>query len=266
MSTPVAIYNDRQITDEDIAYQLYLLEDDNQEQAVLQYLIVDTIYNRAIDEKYYPEEEAILERLRLLEENGSLDSILSVMSISKDQFRVFLEKDDVVNRWLEDEHDVNEDELEQFYEDRFADMNIPETLHLRHILITIENPNDDEEVKLAKERILEVEQSSLSFENKALKYSECPSAMNGGDLGWSRREKLYPEISKVITEDSKPGDTFIVQTEMGFHFVEFLGKKEESKLSEEEKRNLARKRFNELKNRATVKALADNIKRNLSFM
>ena len=53
----------------------------------------------------------------------------------------------------------------------------------------------------------------------ALKYSECPTALNGGLLGTVHRGKLYPELEPVAFA-LQPGELSAVATSpMGVHLL-----------------------------------------------
>lgn len=266
MNTVVAEYEGRKITGDDIAYQLYLLENSDTELATLQYLIVDAILEDAEKEGLSVDDSLADEKLRLLEKSGSLQEILSSTGLSQSRLRHELLKDEIVNLWMEAEHNIKDEDLKQYYRDHFADEIDPEIVHLRHILITITNRDDPEEREEAEKRMEEIENSKLSFENLAMRYSECPSAVNGGDLGNTKISDLYPEIAMAL-KDRQPGpERFVVETEMGLHLIEFLERKVAGTMDEEAKRKIARKKFSNLKNKATLKALAGRIKRNLVML
>ncbi|MDI3482400.1 MAG: peptidyl-prolyl cis-trans isomerase [Candidatus Methanomethylophilaceae archaeon] len=79
-----------------------------------------------------------------------------------------------------------------------------------HILVQSE--------KKAKE-IMEFVNGGETFESMAKKYSECPSAKNGGDLGWFGRGKMVPEFENAAFK-AKPGTVVgPVRTQFGWHLI-----------------------------------------------
>lgn len=65
----------------------------------------------------------------------------------------------------------------------------------------------------------------LFFEEAAKKYSICPSASVGGDLGYFSRGQMVPEFEEAafgleINEISRP-----VQTQFGYHIIKLTDRK-----------------------------------------
>ncbi len=64
-----------------------------------------------------------------------------------------------------------------------------------------------------------------SFEYYAMKYSMCPSAKNGGYLGYFERGQMVPEFEKKafsmnVGEVSSP-----IRTQFGWHLIKVIDKK-----------------------------------------
>ncbi|WP_226685745.1 nitrogen fixation protein NifM [Stutzerimonas stutzeri] len=99
----------------------------------------------------------------------------------------------------------------------------PATRLARHILITI---NEDfpengrtsawRRINLIAERLLRKPQR---FAEQALKHSECPSAMDGGNLGLVRPGMLYPQLEACLFALRAGEIGPVVETPMGFHLV-----------------------------------------------
>lgn len=86
-------------------------------------------------------------------------------------------------------------------------------IHPRHILV----PRAD-----LAQSILSRLQSGESFETLAQTYSICPSAADGGDLGWLRRGDAvmeFEEAAFALTPGSMSG---VVHTSMGYHIIKLL--------------------------------------------
>lgn len=118
---------------------------------------------------------------------------------------------------------INEIDVRLFYEmhrDRFE---TPEVRVARHILITI-NPDYVENTAVAAmSRMQEVERKlagrASRFADLAGRYSECPSAMEGGRLGDIRRGVLYPELDAALFRMAQGGLSPIIETEAGLHIL-----------------------------------------------
>ncbi|QUN05332.1 nitrogen fixation protein NifM [Shewanella yunxiaonensis] len=93
--------------------------------------------------------------------------------------------------------------------------------YLKQILITINNDYAENQPDNARSRIRHVRElaDSKDFAALALQYSECPSAMEQGLLGWCEESKLFPEIAAALPA-LQPGEVSApIETELGFHLV-----------------------------------------------
>ncbi len=88
------------------------------------------------------------------------------------------------------------------------------TAHALHILVKSEAK--------AKE-ILEQLKKGAKFQALAKKYSTCPSAKRGGDLGEFRQGSMVPQFDKAVFKNETL-TPFIVKTRFGWHVVKTLWK------------------------------------------
>jgi len=114
----------------------------------------------------------------------------------------------------------------------------PEFRKARHILITI-NPdfaeNSREQViKKSSELAGLLQKKPSRFAEKARKYSECPTAMNGGDLGLLKKGVLFPSLDKKLFEMEVGEISDIVESPMGFHILLCDGLQQEGLVDVEE--------------------------------
>ncbi len=86
-------------------------------------------------------------------------------------------------------------------------------IHARHILV----PQAD-----LAQSILSRLQSGESFETLAQTYSICPSAADGGDLGWLRRGDAVIEFEEAAFALSPGSMSGVVHTSMGYHVIKLL--------------------------------------------
>ena len=150
---------------------------------------------------------------------------------------------------------ITEEEIKKYYEDNNEIFKSEETASAKHILV-----DTLDQIKKIKAEIT----NGMSFEEAAKKYSKCPSASQGGDLGSFTRGKMVPEFEKVafelkIGEISEP-----VKTQFGYHLIQ-LDKKSSGKVkSLEESRqmiveNISHQKQNE-KYMSSVTELKDKYK------
>jgi peptidyl-prolyl cis-trans isomerase C len=90
------------------------------------------------------------------------------------------------------------------------DVKPPKSIKASHILVAHEYEIQDLQRALAEGK---------SFADLAQKFSKCPSAMRGGDLGYFGKTRMVAEFSEAafalaINEVSKP-----VKTKFGYHLI-----------------------------------------------
>ena len=110
---------------------------------------------------------------------------------------------------------VTDEDIKNFYDENPDHFTIPEQIHAVHILI----PNDENsEEKLALlQRELE---QGVSFSDLAMEHSACPSAQNGGSLGFFGRGQMVPEFEEAAFALNEPGDiSEPVQSNFGWHII-----------------------------------------------
>ncbi|MDO5524077.1 MAG: peptidylprolyl isomerase [Bacteroidia bacterium] len=102
---------------------------------------------------------------------------------------------------------------------------IPTTLEVQ--IITVEPVVPLAETDAVKDRLRDyteqINSGENSFSTLALLYSEDPSAVKGGELGFMSRSGFVPEFSNVafaLNDPSKVSN--IVETEYGFHIIQLI--------------------------------------------
>jgi nitrogen fixation protein NifM len=116
---------------------------------------------------------------------------------------------------------VDEAQVQAWYERNRTRMVLPERRVGRHILITLNEDYADNTRVRAQQRLGKVADALLAgadFAELALAHSECPSALNGGNLGEVRRGQLYPELETVLF-DLSPGEVRAVESPLGLHLI-----------------------------------------------
>ncbi|MEK7990708.1 MAG: nitrogen fixation protein NifM [Thiotrichaceae bacterium] len=169
----------------------------------------------AIRERYPSQDEFSIELAR----NGLNIDLL------KAALRRVLHADNVLVAVGHEIEPVTDSDIRAFYakyQDRF---NTPETRTARHILITI-NKDYAENTREQAQKRMEVIASELGstisteqFGKLAEKYSECPTAMQQGQLGTIPTGKLYPELDEILFKLAEGTISKILKSELGFHIL-----------------------------------------------
>lgn len=118
---------------------------------------------------------------------------------------------------------INDVDVRLFYEmhrDRFA---TPETRVARHILITLNEDFAENTLAAARARMDQVlgrlQGRVNRFADMARRFSECPTAMQGGRLGEIRRGMLYPQLDAVLFSLGEGRLSPVVESEIGLHVI-----------------------------------------------
>lgn len=121
---------------------------------------------------------------------------------------------------------VSDVEISIFYHSHPEKFRMPEKRQARHILISINSDYPENTYEKALERIIDIKEQlkrkPFRFPELALKNSECPTAMNGGDLGTITPGILYPELDAVLFKMKEQAISEVIQTELGFHLIQCL--------------------------------------------
>lgn len=118
---------------------------------------------------------------------------------------------------------VSDIDVRLFYEmhhERFA---TPERRLASHILITV-NPDFPENTHAAalgrmQEIVAKMAGRSNRFDEFARRYSECPTAMDGGRLGEVQRGQLHAELDATLFGMQENRISGIAESEMGLHLL-----------------------------------------------
>lgn len=87
-----------------------------------------------------------------------------------------------------------------------------------HLLLTVDN--DDSAVERQIRRFYqEIATSRQAFSRLAQRYSHCPSALEGGRLGWISQGLLYPELDAALFMLEENGLSLPVETALGWHLL-----------------------------------------------
>jgi peptidyl-prolyl cis-trans isomerase C len=119
--------------------------------------------------------------------------------------------------------EVNEVEIGIYYHLHAEQFNRPELREVSHIFISL-NPDYPENTREnAWARIQDIRARLLKkphkFAELALKYSECPTSLNGGVLGKVPRGKLYPELDAALFSMKAGEISEVLESEIGFHVL-----------------------------------------------
>src|SRR5258708_38213520 len=122
---------------------------------------------------------------------------------------------------------ISDDELKLQYQQNIQQYQLPNRVHVEHILLMTVGKTDAEaeEIRQKAEDVLKQATKGAKFEDLAKKYSEDPGTKDkGGDLGWITQGQTVPEFEKTAFGLDKGKISDLVKTQYGFHIIKVLDK------------------------------------------
>ncbi len=174
-----------------------------------------------------------LEKIKYFLKSNPNDSDKSLEEILKTQGSNIGELEDEIRRTLALskylDGRVDDEEKSKYFEANINAFN-GEKVKASHVLIDTTKLKTEAELEKAKQKIEEVKKeidNGADFAEMAREYSTCPSAENGGDIGFFQRKGSLVEefaeaaFSMKVGEISEP-----VKTQFGYHIIKVTDKEE----------------------------------------
>jgi peptidyl-prolyl cis-trans isomerase C len=198
-----------------------------------------------------------------------LDAALQAVSLPQDYFRKQLERNLLVNKYLQKIRDaqpeVTEEEMQKFYKENEDKFENPERVRASHILIKVEQNAKPEERAAARKKaqdVLKRLKAGEDFAAVAKEVSDCPSAQQGGDLGFFSRGQMVPPFEQAAFS-LQPGKlSDIVETQFGYHIIKVAEHQKAAKVPYEEAKERIRSYLKQQQERFALRdTLQDRVKR-----
>ncbi|MCX7982099.1 MAG: peptidyl-prolyl cis-trans isomerase [Syntrophales bacterium] len=119
----------------------------------------------------------------------------------------------------------SEKEVKEFYDKNRDKFKIPESVHVRHILVASGKEDTDAMKAEKKEKIEQIRKALLGgadFGQLAKEKSDCPSRERGGDLGVFIKGQMTKKFEEAAFKQKKGEIGPIVETEFGWHIIQVL--------------------------------------------
>ncbi|OZG71498.1 molecular chaperone SurA [Hahella sp. CCB-MM4] len=172
--------------------------------------------------------------------NQTMESIAQQNGLSLDAFQQQLAKDGVTyqgaraqikremlisrvqQRRVNPRVRITEKEVEDFLKSAAGKANSQEEYRIAHILLSNDSGRDN--LALAQE-IIDKLKAGGSFAELAATYSSSSTALDGGDLGWRKRDEL-PTLFTEVVPKLQPGEVSPpIETSGGVHLVKLTDKR-----------------------------------------
>jgi peptidyl-prolyl cis-trans isomerase D len=120
------------------------------------------------------------------------------------------------------EAEVSPQEVQEYYDMNIEQYQRPQRVRVRHILIRVSpdaGPDVVEQAHKKAEKVHAEARRNANFAALARKYSDDPSASEGGDLGYFSRGEMDPALGEVVFSLGKGEISPVVRTRYGFHIL-----------------------------------------------
>lgn len=183
----------------------------------------EQVLRTLIDEKLQMQEAKRLEVVADPKEvDETLTSIAEQNNMTPDQLRETLERSgvsieslltqikaeiawaDLVRKKFLSRISPGDEQVDEVLARMEANVGRPEYL-IAEIFLSVESPDDDEEVRRSALRLADQLQQGAPFNAVARQFSQAATAATGGDLGWVAEGQLSKELDKALA-DITPGD------------------------------------------------------------
>lgn len=152
--------------------------------------------------------------------------------LTESTVKEFARKEIYINNLIEQEIannvTVTDEEIKKFYDENTDKFIQTESVKARHILIGVDANSGTEERTAARskaEKLLTELRSGADFPTLAQANSTCPSAAQGGDLGYFGKGQMVPEFEKAAFS-LEPGQiSDVIETQFGYHIIKVDEKK-----------------------------------------
>jgi len=146
----------------------------------------------------------------------------------KEKYREQLIKEKMVNREVRSRVSVTPIEIALFYEKNEDDFNLPAQVKVMTIMIRKSEADPESNTdSLKKIKMIELKMAEgEDFTKLAREYSQDPSAVDGGDMGYIGKGQMMKKIDEVIFS-LQPGEiSETIETPVGYHVFKIVEVKE----------------------------------------
>lgn len=191
-------------------------------------------------------------RVSEVEVDSAIAGVAQQNNMGLDQLRASLERDGF--SYTEFRETMREELLLQRMRQRFAQSQIAvsETeisnllssdqiqrgeVHLGHILISLPDGSDAETIRVGQEKadgVRRLIDEGMEFSAAAIRYSNAPNALDGGDLGWRSLTEIPSAFVELVGSMRIGEVTPPVRGPAGFHILKLYDKRDEAQRMVEE--------------------------------
>lgn len=171
------------------------------------------------------------------------DAIMGSMKMSEERLKSQIAQRSAITALIEQEIvskiEISDADVQSFYDDNTQLFERPEEVRASHILIKVAQDAGQEEKAEARKALAEIRKKAEAGDDLAElagAHSQCPSAQNGGDLGYFPKGKMVPAFEKAAFELELDKVSDIVETDFGYHLIKVTDRRAAGTVSFDEVR------------------------------
>ncbi len=129
---------------------------------------------------------------------------------------------------LKEKNTVTQEDCKAFYDANLEKFKHPDQIKASHILIKVEKDADEAADKKALAKIEDIRKKAVSgedFAELAKKYSQGPTGIKGGDLGFFSKGMMVQPFDTAAFALQLNEISEVVKTEFGYHIIKLMEKK-----------------------------------------
>lgn len=204
---------------------------------VIRHLLTDEVNRQKIAASDKDVKDAIDQLKRTLPQGVTIEELMKKNQVTKDQMseeiRFGIKINKLVLASMGGKTKPTDKEITTFYQKNKDKFKMPESVHVRHVLVA-KAAGDDEKMKAEKKAKAEDLRKQLlggaDFAETARKSSDCPSKQAGGDLGTFTRGQMVKPFEDAAFAQKKSEIGPVVETDFGYHVIQVLEKNDSKTL------------------------------------
>jgi peptidyl-prolyl cis-trans isomerase SurA len=208
-----------------------------QEKNLLKQMIDDQLLvQKAIDLNLNADNDVIkfldnIRREQKLSDMEALEKVMVQQGIDPTEFKTNIKNNSLKQQVLGREvfyrlQQVSQDEITKYYDAHKEEFDRAEEVRIQEILISTEGkkPNELPDLEKKAQETLQKAKSGERFDELAKKYSDGPTAKDGGDLGFFPRGKMRKEIEDVAFKLRRGQISDLIKTDYGYVIIKLAEK------------------------------------------
>ena len=163
---------------------------------------------------------------------------LSAMNLTEDEVKAQIARGlairELINQEIMNKITISDEEIKAYYDANPQLFKQPEQVKASHILIKVEADATDAQKAEARKKINDIQlkiKNGGDFAELAKQYSEGPSNVRGGDLGYFRRGQMVKPFEDTAFAMQPNEVSDVVETRFGYHLIKVYDKKPEQTLA-----------------------------------